>query len=54
MCIRDRSGISGNLKLHTTHDDQLTLMIETEDEIDVYPIDLETLTFGSVTTLSMP
>ena len=48
------SGISGNLKLHTTHDDQLTLMIETEDEIDVYPIDLETLTFGSVTTLSMP
>ena len=48
------SGISGNLKLHTTHDDQLTLMIETEDEIDIYPIDLETLTLGAVTTLSMP
>jgi len=48
------SDISGRLKLHTTDDDQLTLMIERNAEIDIYPVDLETLTLGQVTTLSPP
>ena len=46
------SDIYGDLKLHTTDDDQLTLIIETSDGIDIYPVDLENLTLGQATTIS--
>ena len=48
------SDIYGDLKLHTTDDDQLTLIIETSDGIDIYPVDLENLTLGQATTISPP
>ena len=48
------SDIYGDLKLYTTDDDQLTLIIETSDGIDIYPVDLENLTLGQATTISPP